>query len=852
GAGTVAAIALAVVGLLLRGGNEKWEPAEPPPTPAVARPQEPIRARDLGPEFESLQAEVNAPLSQKNFKVARSVLEQAASRHSDPWWTQSVATLERNLEMKARNRLKELKDSAARAAERKSPNEVREARDEIAGWGPSFQNLLKEFEDASLTALASAPPDPEPPKPPLPEKAPAPVAPPPPDAGPVLVPDPERSAAGRNYLGLWQKAMGFASRRDFEAAAVELRAAARDFKEEDVQKEVAADLKDLARLERLWTELQKEMAALPSWTEVTLDVAREDGSLATVRGQVLQAGARRLELRGEPRFVEVEDISPGTLAKTYLKQKKELPPEDVRILGTLCALDGDEASMAEVLAGHSERLAPKFRNYCTSVQGKAPVAAAQPGPGEWAARKLFYQAEVEFRTLETREGALEKYDSLLGSHSSTSFVKTNRAEILARKEESKDYGFTALRLKGKSMFSIQKLQVSFAKEKVEMVGWKTRDEPAADDPNTYVEASFFALPETEYKAWALVGGCCATTFTWFLQASEFTYVDRKTRKTLHCDPGGSFAAPWDVKLAKLSTVHGGKTHAKADKEPTIWEWIEVPMPKYATGGVKSIRFMAASKGMAVAAVIVSAIRDKRPSFDDLKKFAALSVEEGVPTSSLRAGKGEPDLLVQIPEARPFLLVYDLDLAKVGLPVKYDVDHHADAARPFDRIAYLMELQKNGEPVHYVFVSMDAFTDDITKIGIPEVSNGARFQQKVSSMNVHSNVEGLATGIGLDGGNIEFWTNNYGPGNAAGVPGASEAVYDFGDQMTDPVDGYGSMQVHNYKAGQTIFALNHWRDGGGGADLGIGNSSGPNPDWTFTRSAGSYSFKRLRVLVRPKA
>jgi sialate O-acetylesterase len=77
------------------------------------------------------------------------------------------------------------------------------------------------------------------------------------------------------------------------------------------------------------------------------------------------------------------------------------------------------------------------------------------------------------------------------------------------------------------------------------------------------------------------------------------------------------------------------------------------------------------------------------------------------------------------------------------------------------------------------------------------------------------------------------------------------VFDFGDGVGDPVDGYGSMQVHNYKAGQTLFALNHWRQGGGGADLGIGNSTGNTRDWTFTASAGSYSYKRLRVLVRAK-
>jgi sialate O-acetylesterase len=62
--------------------------------------------------------------------------------------------------------------------------------------------------------------------------------------------------------------------------------------------------------------------------------------------------------------------------------------------------------------------------------------------------------------------------------------------------------------------------------------------------------------------------------------------------------------------------------------------------------------------------------------------------------------------------------------------------------------------------------MEAFTDEMKKVGIPDFSSGARFQQKVAALNVHSNVEGIATGIGLDGGNIEFWPNNYGPTNSS--------------------------------------------------------------------------------------
>ena len=85
---------------------------------------------------------------------------------------------------------------------------------------------------------------------------------------------------------------------------------------------------------------------------------------------------------------------------------------------------------------------------------------------------------------------------------------------------------------------------------------------------------------------------------------------------------------------------------------------------------------------------------------------------------------------------------------------------------------------------------------------------------LAAETVRCNVPGVVEGVGIAGGNIEFWPNNYGPANGAQVPGASDSLYDFGDQTGDPRDGYGCMQVHNHDAKQTLFAVNHWREGKG--------------------------------------
>jgi len=227
-------------------------------------------------------------------------------------------------------------------------------------------------------------------------------------------------------------------------------------------------------------------------------------------------------------------------------------------------------------------------------------------------------------------------------------------------------------------------------------------------------------------------------------------------------------------------------------------------------------------------------------------------KEGLPVSAFRAGDvPKRDLLaINIPEAKDYQLVYDMDLSKLGHDFTYTEDNHSKITKPFSRIAYFLELQPDNAPAQYVFVSMDAFTADPAKIGIPTVAAKARFQQNIQNMTVRSNVKGLTTGENLAGGNIEFWPHNYNPSNSAKVPNASNELFDFGDEPTDPEDGYGCMQVHNHDAQQTVFALNHWNEGEN-ADVGIGNKTDGQKDWTFSANLKNYQTGRLRVLVQYK-
>ncbi|HEX3134216.1 MAG TPA: sialate O-acetylesterase [Planctomycetota bacterium] len=222
---------------------------------------------------------------------------------------------------------------------------------------------------------------------------------------------------------------------------------------------------------------------------------------------------------------------------------------------------------------------------------------------------------------------------------------------------------------------------------------------------------------------------------------------------------------------------------------------------------------------------------------------------GLPAPAFSSG-GIPyvDQLTKVDEAKGWQLVYEADLGRLASAITYTTDNSAKIGA-FDRIGYFVELQKEGRGVQYVWTAMDAFTTDAKKIGIPALAANATFQQAVANLTVASNVKELTTGA-IGAGQIEFWPNNYAMVNATNVPGASNEIFDFGDQIGEPKDGYGSMQVHNIAAKQTVFAINHWV-AGAGADLGFGNSEGNTRDWTFTANAGSYVSKKLRVLVRLK-
>jgi len=203
----------------------------------------------------------------------------------------------------------------------------------------------------------------------------------------------------------------------------------------------------------------------------------------------------------------------------------------------------------------------------------------------------------------------------------------------------------------------------------------------------------------------------------------------------------------------------------------------------------------------------------------------------------------------VTEATNFQVVYEWDIPTATSSgngsFPYQVNNSGVSGVTFTRIAYFLQLDSK-----WVWVSFDKFNSNVTltQIGIPAAGqNSVAFQQIVNNMNVYSSSgAGVTNGTGLSG-NVELWTDCYTQATGLSGIGGSSSTFDFNDTRTGGTC-YGSFQIHNYGALQTILAYNDFSTGNT-SDLGIGNDpTGSNPDWTFAANATSYTTRKLYILV----
>lgn len=406
------------------------------------------------------------------------------------------------------------------------------------------------------------------------------------------------SAEAKAYLGRFESAMARATALDFEGAVADLGRAGVEIPDEAVKRDALADTALLQRARALRADGLAAVSRLSRGQTVGLEARNETGQRQRIDGMVVRAGNGRAEIRQgeESIWIEAEDLTAGSLAVLVGPRTDE----DLRAFAVLCLLEGDRDA-AENVAG-SGIVADRFRDYAKTAASRVP----RPSARELEARRKFYAAEREFAKADSLAAAVAKYKSLAEDYADTSVVKSEAPRIRKRTEAGRDYVFVAGALKGTGTFALAPAPKS-------EVAWvsKANVEGNRETLENYVEAEFAALPETAYRCWALLGGCCAETFVFYLQTTEGSDVNTKTRQKVAIDPGSEAAATVRPSIANLKKTHeehkikGAKTHPKTAAR---WEWVQIPLPKYAAGGAKKVRLLSDQQGFGVGAIVVSSTR----------------------------------------------------------------------------------------------------------------------------------------------------------------------------------------------------------------------------------------------------
>ena len=218
-------------------------------------------------------------------------------------------------------------------------------------------------------------------------------------------------------------------------------------------------------------------------------------------------------------------------------------------------------------------------------------------------------------------------------------------------------------------------------------------------------------------------------------------------------------------------------------------------------------------------------------------------EAGFPLGAFRCGREVTLEEVEKDISDDMQLIYEYDLKGIRA---LNIDNSSAFSGTFGKVAYVVEFTRPTGAKEWAVISLDAFTDDIGKIGVPKAACGVLFRQKVTNVSFTTNVSGCPSRF-LPEGYIEFWSNHYDPGASGNVPGG-KGNYDFDDTPVASANGYGCMQIHDFAGNTTLFAYNSL-GAGPTADMGIGNAPGEHPDWTFTGNGGNYTTAVLRVYVK---
>ncbi len=543
-----------------------------------------IRLLDEIVDLEARSADHEA---REEFRDALGILDKARDRYADPSWGQALSAKADDIRRRVDALYLALKPAAEKAAAGKDDVELGKIRERIELWG--LEDIAREFDRAFAGAVP-------PPSPAAPE--------------------------AKSYLDLWGKAAALAAVRDYDAAAALVKRAARTLPTEDLRLDAGTDLEDIRRVAALYDDVRQALARWPRGGGVALETS---GGARKVSGTVCHSDRDRFEIQTGPGkdtvFVEYSDIAAASLVELHQGRARGAV-RDARAQALFLLLDGDAR-------GGEETVPEKYRAFAREGRARAARPDSVELRNERQARDLYVAAEREYRAPQTRSLAVEKYRALLRDYMDVGLVLRAAERIARRAEPRNEYYYAASDLWTGGTFRLRK-QASKGP------CWGTEEETEfARARENFVEVEFAVAGNAQPRCWFQVGGCCQESFSAFYQVSDLTTANaRKPGAAVHVEPGSVYAL---TLAAPAWPRKGHAAHGSGD--PLQWEWIEIPLPKYAAAGTKRARLMTSRRGLHVARAVVSAARKAPPKEDEIR-----DLEEARAADLGFLAGADPDLL----------------------------------------------------------------------------------------------------------------------------------------------------------------------------------------------------------------
>lgn len=176
------------------------------------------------------------------------------------------------------------------------------------------------------------------------------------------------------------------------------------------------------------------------------------------------------------------------------------------------------------------------------------------------------------------------------------------------------------------------------------------------------------------------------------------------------------------------------------------------------------------------------------------------------------------------------LIYSIDIPLFKKKIEYTfnkIDLNIQC-NPFRKIGYMLYLQSHFEHYEFIWIEMDAFTNDVNEITIPKVT---ALQKQLHNLYVTSNKLNFQN-VHFKNGLIEYTPFNY---------KYNEVGY---KRELNGEGNYGCFQI--YGDNQLLLAYNNHKNI---PDIGIGSNNMGFHDWTFSQNALNYKVKKLEIFTK---